>query len=114
MRGAYLEALCMVTKLKFPEARHIVGIATESGLNEIRSEDAIYLDASRWDDKLESEARRLQKEANILIAPQETYAHVEEYPSEKKKEEPGRNDRCPCGSGKKFKRCCLNRKRVYW
>ncbi|MGH9251102.1 MAG: SEC-C metal-binding domain-containing protein [Acidimicrobiales bacterium] len=19
---------------------------------------------------------------------------------------PGRNDRCPCGSGKKFKRCC--------
>lgn len=23
-------------------------------------------------------------------------------------EMPGRNDPCPCGSGKKFKRCCLN------
>jgi uncharacterized protein YchJ len=20
----------------------------------------------------------------------------------------GRNDKCPCGSGKKFKRCCIN------
>jgi len=22
---------------------------------------------------------------------------------------PGRNDRCPCGSGKKFKHCCLDK-----
>lgn len=27
----------------------------------------------------------------------------------KKKEEPGRNDPCPCGSGKKYKKCCLNK-----
>ena len=25
---------------------------------------------------------------------------------------PGRNDPCPCGSGKKYKRCCLNRDRT--
>ncbi|WP_372972458.1 YchJ family protein [Marinobacter sp.] len=25
--------------------------------------------------------------------------------------DPGRNDRCPCGSGRKFKACCLNRQR---
>lgn len=24
---------------------------------------------------------------------------------------PGRNSPCPCGSGKKFKKCCLNRTR---
>jgi len=24
-----------------------------------------------------------------------------------KKEEIGRNEQCPCGSGKKYKRCCL-------
>jgi uncharacterized protein YecA (UPF0149 family) len=23
---------------------------------------------------------------------------------------PGRNDPCPCGSGRKFKRCCMGRK----
>lgn len=22
---------------------------------------------------------------------------------------PGRNDPCPCGSGKKYKKCCMNR-----
>ena len=26
-----------------------------------------------------------------------------------KKEEIGRNEACPCGSGKKYKRCCLDR-----
>ena len=25
-------------------------------------------------------------------------------------EEPGRNDPCPCGSGKKYKKCCLAKK----
>lgn len=24
----------------------------------------------------------------------------------------GRNDYCPCGSGKKFKRCCLNKEPI--
>lgn len=24
----------------------------------------------------------------------------------------GRNDPCPCGSGKKYKKCCLDKKRV--
>ena len=26
----------------------------------------------------------------------------------------GRNDPCPCGSGKKFKKCCLNKSRETW
>ncbi|MBC9218852.1 SEC-C metal-binding domain-containing protein, partial [Pseudomonas aeruginosa] len=26
----------------------------------------------------------------------------------KAEEKPGRNDPCPCGSGKKFKQCCLH------
>jgi preprotein translocase subunit SecA len=25
--------------------------------------------------------------------------------------EPGRNDPCPCGSGKKYKQCCLKKKK---
>lgn len=25
----------------------------------------------------------------------------------------GRNDPCPCGSGKKYKHCCLNKKKIY-
>lgn len=30
-------------------------------------------------------------------------------PIKKTKAEPGRNDPCPCGSGKKFKQCCLKK-----
>src|SRR5690348_3047658 len=26
----------------------------------------------------------------------------------------GRNDLCPCGSGRKFKKCCLRRRAVRW
>ena len=25
----------------------------------------------------------------------------------------GRNDRCPCGSGKKYKKCCLGTAKIY-
>ena len=25
----------------------------------------------------------------------------------------GRNDNCPCGSGKKYKKCCLNRPQIF-
>lgn len=30
-------------------------------------------------------------------------------PIRKSDAEPGRNDPCPCGSGKKFKQCCINK-----
>lgn len=26
----------------------------------------------------------------------------------------GRNDKCPCGSGKKFKQCCANKAQSSW
>jgi len=35
---------------------------------------------------------------------------IELTPAEKK--QVGRNDRCPCGSGKKYKKCCLGKQRV--
>ena len=27
---------------------------------------------------------------------------------------PGRNDKCPCGSGKKYKQCCAGRQESPW
>lgn len=35
--------------------------------------------------------------------------YVKRYARPSKKEKPlvGRNDPCPCGSGKKYKKCCL-------
>lgn len=36
-----------------------------------------------------------------------TQPHVEQYVRQYPKV--GRNDPCPCGSGKKYKKCCLNK-----
>ena len=35
---------------------------------------------------------------------------VKEYKRSRTEKEPGRNDPCPCGSGKKYKKCCGARK----
>ena len=56
-RQHMLEACCMITKLVFPDAEDIVGIATETGASlAARSEDALYLDARRWTTELEVQA----------------------------------------------------------
>ena len=46
-----------------------------------------------------------EKNGNVDIAWREgKYAVV------KKEKKPGRNDSCPCGSGKKYKKCCVDKK----
>lgn len=37
--------------------------------------------------------------------------HVDKLPPKEFVEKLGRKDLCPCGSGKRFKRCCLKRGR---
>lgn len=66
VRYNFLEAHCMVTKLIFSDALDIVGIATESGAEIYRSEDAMYLDAREWTDDMQAEALSLQKDLGIL------------------------------------------------
>ena len=61
--------------------------------------------------RLKVEEQRLQREIHRLEAEksrltQEQYE--EEEPPPKKKI--GRNDPCPCGSGKKFKKCCMRKR----
>ncbi len=38
----------------------------------------------------------------------------ESQPVRKEAKKVGRNDPCPCGSGKKFKKCCANKKVNGW
>lgn len=83
IRLKYMEDCCMVVKQKWPDARNIVGIATESGADiKERSEDAFYLDGSRWNEDLEREAKGLQEKLGILKAPKEIRHRILEYPEE--------------------------------
>lgn len=108
IRGEFLQACCMVVKLKYPDAEDIIGIATESGLKNVsRSEDAVYLNARQWNDELQKEAEELHEKLGILKTPTISKSHIREYPDiqpPKKLKNP-RNKKCYCGSGKKYKKC---------
>lgn len=69
-------------------------------------------------DKLISIAKRMKADGVDLNSPRAMKKWVKEHEKELKQEqqgkvetvvkekEPGRNDPCPCGSGKKYKKCC--------
>ena len=62
--------------------------------NMLKAEADYLYTLPQWDDVL-SEEKRIE----IVKAYKKTRTVVKE-------KEPGRNDPCPCGSGKKYKKCC--------
>lgn len=111
VRRDFLQASCLAAKRMRPEIEHIVGIATESGKPPNgRSEDAVYIDMTEWTEELEQEAARIQEEEGIFTSPIPRQVTFKEYPEVVSPEEFRKNPRnkpCPCGSGKKYKKCCL-------
>lgn len=109
VRGNLLEAYCMAARLKFPDAKNVVGIATEPWSHEGgRSEDFIYMDASKWSRELEAEALELQCQLDLLTNVRKVETTESEYPwhsSQMQSKGRNRNKSCPCGSGKKYKKC---------
>ena len=81
VRRKLLEAYCMVLKTMYPDAKDIVGIATEDRTAVSRSEDAIYFDAREWDEEDQSEALSLQKELDIMRELERSDFRVLEYPT---------------------------------
>jgi hypothetical protein len=111
VRGHLLEALCLVTKVVFPDALDVIGLATEPGIDtSVRSEDSLYLDARVWSEEMEAHARKLQADLGLLTNYTTFKDKVREFPSPLHEETiaPGPNPRnkpCPCGSGRKYKKC---------
>jgi len=115
IRGELLNSYLRITKLNSPNALDIVGLATETGWEEKRSEDIMYLDARTWTQEENNEAKRLEEELikhRMLGKRQIFRTKIKEYPDENPpKVKIGmkgseRNMPCPCGSGRKFKNCC--------
>jgi hypothetical protein len=106
-RANLLHDYCLVTKLKFPSATYIIGIASEAGLPPQRSEDFGYMDASRWSAEDEARAREIQQRFGLLTKVTPGGTREYEYPvgHQGRKRSPSRNSQCPCGSRKKFKNC---------
>ncbi len=104
---------CQAVKLKAPMAKDIVGIATEPGWGEERSEDAVYFNAHVFTEQDRKKAQSVVDELGLLKKIRKFSGVEREYPQPKPRRPPGapmkgreRNARCPCGSGRKFKKCC--------
>jgi hypothetical protein len=104
-----------ILKLRFPNAIDIIGLATETGLSEDRSEDFMYLNVKDWTEKDNKEALDIENDlvTNGLLGKRKMFRKtIEEYPNNNPtKVKVGmkgseRNKPCPCKSGKKFKYCC--------
>lgn len=112
VRRNFLEDCCSVVKLEHPEATDVIGIATESGMNNNgRSEDIIYFDARNWTEEMGAAAKVLQNKFRILKSAKLFKGKMDEYPNlplQSGQMKNPRNKPCPCGSGKKYKHCCLN------
>lgn len=119
-RREFLAAHCQVAKYMHPQVDDFIGIAVDHPNHVGSSEDLIYLDTSGWTDDENQHAAKLQKDFEIFVDVEEKSMSDQEYPElytarrkvvgpepPNRKVKVGRNELCPCGSGKKYKRCCL-------
>ncbi|MBC7816752.1 MAG: SEC-C domain-containing protein [Planctomycetaceae bacterium] len=125
-RRGYLDKYCFVLAWKY-RFKRVVGIASEPGLEPFRSHDFMLFEPDEWTEQMEEDAQRTQESLGILYEQNlhKTPVHQDEYPAAKTRPKTitsrphavhppfhrtmskiGRNEPCPCGSGKKFKKCC--------
>jgi hypothetical protein len=116
-RTALLEIACGAAKGKFPHLNTVVGIAIDAPkLAKTNAEDFILLDCRNWSD---ADAERY-RQANVdlrffqtgsITVRRKTVSNFPAAPESAFARKIGRNEPCPCGSGLKYKRCCIDSRR---
>jgi len=114
-RQAMLKIACGAAKNKFHHLEIIIGIAIDAPkYAQTNSEDFILMDCTDWS----SDDRKQYEEANMAFGFFKTASvkqmTINDFPAEKKPimsshRKPSRNSPCPCGSGIKFKKCCIDK-----
>jgi hypothetical protein len=117
-RQALLEIACGAAKNKFHHLRKIIGIAIDAPkFTDTNSEDFLLMDCEDWTDDLQIHYEKANEGLGFFNSSTLTRHEkkVTEFPVvEKSPPMPprrvkiGRNDKCPCGSGKKYKKCCID------
>jgi hypothetical protein len=122
MRQALLKIACGAAKNRFPLFQTIVGIAIDAPKFSCEnSEDFLLMDCREWPEETSLYYKRINDEirffgtSSLMV----TRKKVQEFPASElrgkhenvHRVKVGRNALCPCGSGKKYKRCCLGKLR---
>ena len=118
VRIELLKIACGVAKNEFPHLKKIIGIAMEPPKpNQRTSEDFILMDCENWTEKEAEYYKKENKEIgfnffgtkDLKMVAKKSYEFPPEPSNDGKKSQPERNQPCPCGSGKKYKKCCYMR-----
>lgn len=115
-RRTILEIACGTAKNKFEHLDTIVGIAIDAPkFSETNSEDLILMNCANWSEEEKEYYRDLNRDLNFFETDNLSmqYKTATEFPQEPSTQKErigkiGRNSPCPCGSGKKYKKCCRN------
>jgi uncharacterized protein YecA (UPF0149 family) len=105
-----LAIACGAAKNRFPHLQKVIGIAIDAPkFCEKNSEDFALLDCKNWAEKDQKHFEEKNKLLNFFNTDnlKITFKTAQNFPDPTRKPRKiGRNEKCPCGSGKKFKRCC--------
>lgn len=100
-RRKLAELYCLAINANANNIEHVIAIVSEPvKYNKYLSRDFILYPCKELTPDEKNKIFKMQKELNILTV-------VSKNNSEKANNEVGRNDKCPCGSGLKYKKCCL-------
>ena len=117
-RLTMLHVACGVLKSKFPQLKKVIGIAIEPPRpNQGGSQDFALLDDEDWKTKHAETYLKANKELGFdffeggklrMVKGKASKSLLTQNNNIKTpiKTKPQRNDPCPCGSGKKYKKCC--------
>jgi uncharacterized protein YchJ len=112
-RQALLLVACGAAKNKVPHLTKVVGIAIDAPryAGNRNSEDFILLDCANWTEHDRKHYEELNEDLRFFRTDKLKVKerHITEFPAperSRRSRKIGRNEPCPCGSGKKFKRCC--------
>lgn len=119
-RRAMLEIACGAARNKFPLLRKVIGIAIDAPkFPGTDAEDFALLDCSDWTEEQAAHYREANEGFGFFESSslQQTQRRVTDFPVAEEKpkakaRKPGRNEPCPCGSGRKYKKCCLGKARA--
>jgi hypothetical protein len=112
-RRALLTVACGAAKIKFPSLKKVVGIAIDAPryAENRNSEDFALLYCDNWTEEDRNHYQEINRELRFFQTNKIKIheRHISEFPDAElhRRGKVGRNDPCPCGSGKKSKRCCL-------
>lgn len=113
-RQAMLEIACGAARNKFPHLNKVIGIAIDAPkYSRMNSEDFILLECENWTKDIEAHYREANEGLNFFQTDNQKRIErrVSDFPVARDPARPkrkiGRNEPCFCGSGKKYKNCCL-------